>query len=89
MPDWTKAEYNGSMKVQIALAVENNETLDIEDEDKTEMIQIGQLNRNHINMNNYKVINQNNNKFINSDDARDEEADKIIKVRNKKSQSLI
>ena len=53
------------------------------------MIQIGQLNRNHINTNNYKVINQNNNKFINSDDARDEEADEIIEVRNKRSQSLI
>ena len=47
------------------------------------MIQISQLNRNYINTNNYKVINWNNNKFINSDDARDEEADEIIEVRNR------
>jgi len=47
------------------------------------------LNRNHINTNNYKVINQNNNKFINSDDTKDEEADEIIEVRNRRSQSLV
>lgn len=59
------------------------------------MMIIGQLKRNHINTNNYKVINRNNNKFINSDD---EEADEDVQrrriefediQRNRRSQSLV